>query len=272
VSRAVLVLPVRLSVGSRVVQTTTRTVSAAAVYIRCVAPPAPGTAVALRLYLPDGGPEDFDGVVVDAPGEPGPGCKVELKDPTAAQRARITQVLQPPMLERTPSLGVPAVKALAASARQSVLVTPPPEPTPALGVPAASQQPAAHPGSPEPVRLPGPEHRVLVRVPVQLKVRFDSVDAVVDQLAINLSAGGMFIRADPPPPLGAEVTLAIDLPGETEPLFCRAQVAHRVTREEARSTGQITGVGVQFLDADDRFRTQIDGYIARAQGLTPLEE
>ena len=244
--RGGLVLPVRLAFGSRVVQTTTGAVGPQALFVRCVAPPGAGAQVELRLYLPDGAAEDLAGVVVAAPEGAGPGCQVELRGLTEEQRARLARFLEPPMLQRTPSRA--------------------PSRPPLVIVPDA-------PGAPPPGEPPAEvDQRGLTRVPVRLRVRFDCLDEVTDQLALNLSAGGMFVRVERPPPLHAEVTLAVELPGETEPLLCRAEVVHRVAPEEARSTGRHAGVGVQFLDADDRFRSEIDAFIARAQGLVPLDE
>jgi hypothetical protein len=43
---------------------------------------------------------------------------------------------------------------------------------------------------------------------------------------------------------------------------------HRVTEGEAAEQGIVPGIGVQFLDADDRFRDRIDRYLAKL-GVPP---
>ena len=259
--RSILVLPVRLSHGGRVVQTTTRSVTPAAVLIRCVAPPSPGSQVELRLYLPDGGPEDLRGTVVLAPQDDGPGCRVELTGLTEAQRRRLERAVAPPVLERTPLTGAgPVLPGRPLSSQPTSVQRPVLPHVPPTMTPVAVKKVAAA----------ASDQRVLTRVPVRLKVSFETVEELADQLAVNLSAGGMFVRCNPPPALGAEVVLSIELPGSWPPLLCRAVVAHRVVPEQARTTGQITGAGVQFLDADDRFREEIDRYVAQVQGLTPL--
>ena len=256
-----LVVPVRLSHGGRVVQTTTRSVTTAEVLIRCVAPPLPGTYVELRLYLPDGGPEDLRGTVADAPQDDGPSCRVELTGLTEEQRQRLERAVAPPVLARTPLTGAgPVVPGRPLSSR------PTPAQLPVLSHPTPTMTPVAV------KRVAAPsagDQRALTRVPVRLKVSFETVEELADQLAVNLSSG-MFVRCNPPPALGAEVVLSIALPGSWPPLLCRAVVTHRVVPEQARTTGQITGAGVQFLDADDRFRAEIDRYVALVQGLTPL--
>jgi uncharacterized protein (TIGR02266 family) len=228
VNRSSVVVPVRLVARGRAVQSTSRVLTMEGVFVRCLAPPLPGVDVQLRLYLPDGQPEDLEGQVVRAPGQREQGCQVEFKQLSEKQHARLTRLLAPPMLQ-------PGAKSSGAS-----------------------------------------DHRSTVRVPAQLRVRFESLDAVTEQFTTDLSAGGMFVQSDQPPAYGSEVTLAIELPGEEKPIQCRALVVHRVSPEDARngdgsSARRISGVGIQFLDADDRFREQIDGYLARAQGLTPIE-
>ncbi len=250
-NRSLLVLPVRLTLAGRSVQTTTRSVTADAIFIRSIAPPPVGTAVTVRLYLSDGPPEDLQGHVVPTPLGAEKGCLVALGGVTPAQRERLERATTPPMLQRR--LSSPQAPALTWPGRG--------DSAPEL---AAVSRPAPRPGKGESNSAQtGFDLRALPRVPVQLKVRFDSVEALEDQLAINLSAGGMFVRCAEQAPLGTEVQLVIELPGVAPPLLCLAVVAHRVVQEQARTSGQVAGVGVQFLDSDDRFRESVDRYLAQ---------
>jgi uncharacterized protein (TIGR02266 family) len=110
----------------------------------------------------------------------------------------------------------------------------------------------------------GQERRVLRRYPVKLVVRFGTVDQLRKEHATNISAGGMFIKTDQPPPMHEMVQVTIDLPGGGRPIEAKATVVHRVTREDARARGCDAGVGVQFVESDDRFRERIDEIIANA--------
>jgi uncharacterized protein (TIGR02266 family) len=110
----------------------------------------------------------------------------------------------------------------------------------------------------------GQERRVLRRYPVKLVVRFGTLDQLRKEHATNISAGGMFIKTDQPPPMDATVQVTIDLPGGGRPVEAKATVVHRVTPEEARARGVEPGVGVQFVESDDRFRERIDEIIASA--------
>jgi hypothetical protein len=55
----------------------------------------------------------------------------------------------------------------------------------------------------------------------------------------------------------------LELPDGGEPATASGLVMHRVTPEEAEQQGIVPGIGVQFLDADDRFRERIDQYVER---------
>ncbi len=229
IQRAV-VIPVRLSIGPRVLQSTSRALDADGIFVRCIAPPLTGARVELRLYLPGGPPEDLRGVVVAEKLLRDVGCRVQFVAPTESQRSRLMQLFSPVML--------PYARA------------------------------------PTPHRSPGAqfELRALARVPVELRVQFESVDVLSEQLAVDLSAGGMFVRCELQPELDEEVRLLFELPGdEAPPLACKALIVRRVTEHEALASGMLPGVGVQFIEADDLFRARLDSWLARAQGLTPLE-
>src|SRR5439155_19389616 len=50
--RASIVFPIRFASGDTAVQTTTRELSESGVLVRCLEPPAAGTTVSMKLYLP----------------------------------------------------------------------------------------------------------------------------------------------------------------------------------------------------------------------------
>jgi uncharacterized protein (TIGR02266 family) len=243
VTRAPLVLPVRLTIAGQSIQTTTRAVTAESVFIRSIAPPPVGSKALLRLYLPDGPPLDLRGRVLPAPPGAERGCLVALEGVGAEEAERLGRALAPPVLQpRDSKPQLPALPFWPGRGDSAPVLT--------------ALQPAGTPSRPT------LDNRTLPRVPVQLRVRFESIESLEDQLALNLSSGGMFVRCAEPPPLGAEVQLLIELPGSAEKLACRSQVVHRVVQEQARTTGQVAGVGVQFLEADDWFRDHVDRFIA----------
>jgi len=96
---------------------------------------------------------------------------------------------------------------------------------------------------------------------VQFAVRFATVQDFVLEYAANISAGGVFVHTENPPPLKTVVQVEMELPGGGSAVPARALVVHRVTKQEAHQRGTVPGIGVQFMDADDEFRRRIDAAI-----------
>ena len=192
-NRTAIVVPVRMAIGARVLQSTSRALDIEGLFVRCLTPPLLGTAVAIRLYLPDGPPEDIDSVVVPERELREVGCRVKFLQLAEPQRLRLSRLLAPPIL-----------------APQAKPVSQPPRPF--------APKPGALLRSP----LARIELQALVRVPVKIKVRFESVDEMTERLSVDISAGGMFVRSENPPQVGEEIQLLFTLPGAEAPLACRA--------------------------------------------------
>jgi len=105
------------------------------------------------------------------------------------------------------------------------------------------------------------DRRATARYPARLAVRFGTVDEFKREYATNISAGGLFIGTEAPPEMNAVIDVALELPGGT-PVEAKALVVHRVSPEEAARRNVDPGVGVQFVQADDRFRERIDRFVA----------
>lgn len=68
--RKAMAFPVRFVAAGQTVQTTSRDLDEASVFVRCVRPPSPGERVVLRLYLPvASSPESIQAEVVESDGE-----------------------------------------------------------------------------------------------------------------------------------------------------------------------------------------------------------
>ena len=222
--RAPIVFPVRFATRNIAVQTTTRELSNAGVLVRCLEPPAIGTQIALKLYLPG----SRDGLSIDAVvrelarAGAEPGFWAEFSGLRDAERAQIAETLarRERAAEATP-IGAVAVQPLVDDPR-----------------------------------------RAFPRYQANFAVRFATVADFVLEYAANISAGGVFVHAEDPPPLESAVRVEMMLPGSDEPVSARGIVVHRVTADEAQKRkGLVPGMGVQFVDADDRFRERIDAAI-----------
>jgi uncharacterized protein (TIGR02266 family) len=105
------------------------------------------------------------------------------------------------------------------------------------------------------------DRRATARYPARFAVRFRSVDEFKREYATNISAGGVFIRTEAPPEMSSVIDVELELPGGN-PVQGKALVVHRVSAEEAARRNVEPGVGVQFVEADDRFRERIDRFVA----------
>jgi type IV pilus assembly protein PilZ len=229
-----LVFPIRFATQNAAVQTTTRELSARGVFVRCLEPPAQGTSISMKLYLPgrrDG--LEVQGVVREVMSGGDAGFWAEFQRLGPAEEREIGEMLA--RRERAAAakpIGAIAVQPMAAEA-------------------AHRAQPAAVDDA----------RRSFPRVPARFAVRFGTVQDFVLEYAANISAGGVFVQSEDPLPLNSIIRVEMELPGGGAPVPARAVVVHRVTREEANARGVLAGMGVQFMDADDEFRQRIDAAI-----------
>ena len=221
--RVPIVFPIRFASRNVAVQTTTRELSPRGVLVRCLEPPPIDTLLSIKLYLPG----SRDGIQLEAVvremARPGsePGFWAEFSALRDAERGQIIDALE--RRERAA------------------------ESTPAGAV--AVQTPGDDP------------RRAFPRYPAKFAVRFATVQDFVLEYAANISAGGVFVHTEDPPPLKTVVRIEMELPGGGAPVPARGVIVHRVTPQEAQARRTMPGMGVQFVDADDEFRDRINAAI-----------
>ncbi|MGZ6126122.1 MAG: TIGR02266 family protein [Myxococcales bacterium] len=220
--RAPLVFPVRFAAGDTAVQTTTRELSDRGVMVSCLEPPPEGTTLDIRLYLPGARQ------AVQFAG-------VVRQHSNGGEPGFWADFIEPGE-EQVAQIG----EVIARRERAADAVP--------IGVIAL--HPHADP------------RRSFPRVNVRFAVRFATVQDFVLEYAANISAGGVFVLTENPPPLKTVVQVELELPGGGGPVQARCMVVHRVTKQDAQQRGGLPGVGVQFMDADDEFRRRIDDSIA----------
>src|SRR5437899_3220558 len=220
--RASIVFPIRFASGDTAVQTTTRELSESGVLVRCLEPPAAGTTVSMKLYLPGArDPLHVAGVVREhANAGEEPGFWADFVGAGDAHRAQIGDLI--------------ARRARAADAKPIGAV-------------------ALHPHE--------DPRRAFPRYNANFAVRFATVQDFVLEYAANISAGGVFVHTEDPPPLKTVVRIEMELPGGGPRVPARGVIVHRVTPQEAQVRGTMPGMGVQFVDADDEFRDRINAAI-----------
>jgi len=116
------------------------------------------------------------------------------------------------------------------------------------------------PSGPSPCSLDDPR-RAFPRYQTRFAVRFSTVQDFVLEYAANISAGGVFVHTEQPPPLKTVVSIEMQLPGSDMPVPAKGIVVHVISKEEAARRGALPGMGVQFAEANDEFRSRIDAAI-----------
>jgi uncharacterized protein (TIGR02266 family) len=228
--RAPIVFPIRFATGDVAVQTTTRELSQGGVLVRCLEPPPSGTALSMKLYLP------------------------------GAREALHVEGL---VREHSSGGDDPGFWAEFVGAGEYQQAR--------IGELLARRQRAASAVPIGAVALHPHEdpRRAFPRYNAHFAVRFATVQDFVLEYAANISAGGVFVHTENPPPLKSVVQVEMQLPGTGPAVPARGMVVHRVTKQEAEQRGTLPGVGVQFMDADDEFRRRIDAAIAHILDADP---
>jgi len=219
--RTAIVFPIRFATQNAAVQTTTRELSREGVFVRCLEPPPEGTSISMQLYLP-GSREGVSAAGVVREVAPAGREPGFWAEFDGLAQETLAQIAE--LLERRAQAEAKPIGA--------VSVTPAEEP-----------------------------RRAFPRYEAKFAVRFASVDDFVLEYAANISAGGVFVHTENPPPLKSVVRVSMELPGGAPPVLARGLVVHQISKEEAERNRRIPGVGVQFLDADDEFRARIDAAI-----------
>ena len=103
------------------------------------------------------------------------------------------------------------------------------------------------------------------RYPANVKVSLVGVPGYFAGEATNISSTGMFVRTDTSVPVGAVLSLSLDLPHEDRPVPVHARVIHVRTPAQALSRSPKLkldpGVGMQFVGGEPGFQSHIDRYI-----------
>lgn len=95
------------------------------------------------------------------------------------------------------------------------------------------------------------------RVEAQLAIDMVSDHNFYLGLTENVSEGGVFVVTFRPFAVGDRVTVRVELPGSTDPM----EVVTEVRWVRAASGDVPPGVGLAFVDLDDRGRRQVESFV-----------
>lgn len=106
------------------------------------------------------------------------------------------------------------------------------------------------------------ERRRYQRAPVSLRIRCRWEGGQAVGQSVNLSASGVSLNMDGPPPEGTEVILAFELPGNPEPLRLTGNIV-RVNPDTAAGESKGFVVGIKFHDHQRRERKLIGDFVEK---------
>jgi hypothetical protein len=103
------------------------------------------------------------------------------------------------------------------------------------------------------------------RFPVEWPVCLGSSRGAMRANALDVSAGGMYVRPQNPLSLDDRMTFSAVLDDGGAPVSGRAKVVRHITDAEARTCGLIPGWGLQIVDMGDDDRERWSAFIARVE-------
>jgi uncharacterized protein (TIGR02266 family) len=99
------------------------------------------------------------------------------------------------------------------------------------------------------------------RYPTSLRAVFSDATQSPSVSVTNISVGGVFLRTERDLSVGGEVSIGIALPDGEPPLQLRGKVRHVVAVKEQGTPRAEHGVGIQFVNGDDRSRDRVHRYV-----------
>lgn len=94
------------------------------------------------------------------------------------------------------------------------------------------------------------------RLPVEIKVDYRSAGRFLTDYSRNVSRGGLFVETCLPLEPGEKVRLRLTLPGVDAPFALDGVVRWVSHRDD--DTSHPTGMGIEFLGADDELQRHVD--------------
>jgi type IV pilus assembly protein PilZ len=111
------------------------------------------------------------------------------------------------------------------------------------------------------------EKRSVSRASIEVRVEYRTVGSFLSDWSVNISQGGLFIQTKNPLKEGTSVRLVFSLPGI--PLLFDLNGEVKWTQEVPSEQQPFAGMGVEFVDLDDRIRDRIENYVKRISEEMP---
>jgi uncharacterized protein (TIGR02266 family) len=123
-------------------------------------------------------------------------------------------------------------------------------------------------GQPSTEEIPLERRRVTIEQPIS--IRFGRFDDFVEEVSENISAGGMFICTNAPKPPGTIFSFQFQLGDDFSLIEGRAEVVW--TRKKSLGQDRRAGMGIRFLELDERSRNTILRLVQEQSGGNGADE
>jgi uncharacterized protein (TIGR02266 family) len=112
-------------------------------------------------------------------------------------------------------------------------------------------------------------HRAAARYPTCLPVSIESAQKTFAAKATDLSAGGAFVRCNERLDVGTVVGIKLLIPAHDDAVAVSAKIIHVLEGGPPHAPWSEPGIGFQFIDGDDAFRTRVDRYLELMSNAAP---
>lgn len=103
------------------------------------------------------------------------------------------------------------------------------------------------------------------RVETKILVEFKSQKRLTEEYISNISQGGLFITTTHPRKIGEKIGLILVHPETKDELLLHGEVTRVVSKEEAKSSNILPGMGIKFQEMGPFLEKQLDEFI---QGIS----
>jgi type IV pilus assembly protein PilZ len=103
------------------------------------------------------------------------------------------------------------------------------------------------------------ERRRHLRKPISLKVTNQQSGFFTYYISTDISAGGMFLRAEEPLLKGTMLDLEFSLPNSSNSIQTSAEVVRSVT--PSPDSSRESGMGIRFISINEKDREEIDSFV-----------
>lgn len=107
------------------------------------------------------------------------------------------------------------------------------------------------------------ERRTNERLPVQLRVDYQSAESFISEYTMNISRGGMFISTRTPLNIGTVIELTFHIPGREVPFKIVGEVAWITPYD--RKSNLIPGMGIRFKDMKEEDKRAFEGFVEKVK-------